>query len=97
MHAYCINNFQQCKMHSYEESPMCPNSFFIRVSLITYTHTQFFNKKGLYVQFCSLSFYFINVIFSGTKGFILVNLSPFFKDHAFGFTSNNSLPKYGHE
>ena len=57
MHAYCINNFQQCKMHSYEESPMCPNSFFIRVSLITYTHTQFFNKKGLYVQFCSLSFY----------------------------------------
>ena len=42
-------------------------------------------------------FYFINVIFSGTKGFILVNLSLFFKDHAFGFTSNNSLPKYGHE
>lgn len=45
MHAYCINNFQQCKMHSYEEFPCVQTSFFIRVSLITYTHTQFFNKK----------------------------------------------------
>ena len=50
-----------------------------------------------FLSACSLSFYFLNVIFSGTKGFILANLSLFFKDHAFGFTSNNSLPKCGHE
>ena len=52
---------------------------------------------NIFLSACSLSFYFINVIFSGTKGFILVNLSLFFKDHAFGFISNNSLPKYGHK
>lgn len=45
MHAYCINNFQQCKMHSYEETPMCPNFFYTCECNHIYTHTIFLTKK----------------------------------------------------